>query len=415
MRESVDPAGRDRGRVVVTGLGAVSGFGWGLGPLWEGLRAARVAIGPFDRFDHRAHRTHLASQVPPMSEGACDPPSIWKRSSYADRFAVFAAREAVRGAALDLDSFRSRLGVFFGTSTGGMLEGEEYFQEILRGARRRQRVSLLASQPLDGPGDAVARSLRIEGPVGTISSACSSGAMALGAALSAVRRGEVDAALAGGADSLCRLTYSGFNALRSVDPDPCRPFRRDRAGLSIGEGAAAVLLEPLEGALAREATPIVELAGFAATCDAHHMTAPEVDGSGAARAILESLKDARVEADDVDFVNAHGTGTLLNDRAEWRALSRVFGGRIATIPITSTKALLGHLLGSAGVLEAVATALCLRAREVHPMPRSGVADPALPANLVLYRPRPLERARHGLSTSLAFGGANAAIVLSRYG
>lgn len=415
MSEPAAPAGMDSRRVVITGLGAVSAFGWGVGPLWEGLRMARVAIGPFDRFDHRAHRTHLASQAAPLPEGVPDPASMGKRLSYADRFAVHSAREALRLAGLDLDSCRSRVGVFFGSSTGGMFEGEEYYRELLRGSRRGPRLSLLASHQLNGPGDAVARTLRIEGPVETVSSACSSGAMALGAALRAVRRGEVDAAIAGGADSLCRLTYAGFNALRSVDPDPCRPFRKDRAGLSLGEGSAVVILEPLDRALARGAAPLVEFSGEAATCDAHHMTAPEASGSGAARAIRESLRDARVGADDVDFVNAHGTGTPLNDIAEWRALSRVFGERVSSIPITSTKALVGHLLGSAGVLEAVATVLCLRAREVHPMPRAGTPDPSLPANLVLDRPYRLERARHALSTNLAFGGANAALVFSRYG
>jgi 3-oxoacyl-[acyl-carrier-protein] synthase II len=398
---------------VVSGVGAVSGLGWGVDALWEGLRSGRTAIRPFHRFDHSLHRTHLAAEAGAEPLGTFSPGR--RRLSLADRFALFAAAEAVRRAGLTAPLDALEAGVWLGSSTGGMFESEAFFQRFVTD-RRHARLGDLASQQVSGPGDAVARHLGVTGPVQTISSACSSGALALGAALDAVRSGTVDVAVAGGSDSLCRLTYAGFNALRSVDEEPCLPFRAGRAGMSFGEGAAVLVLEPLERVLARGATPLAELAGAGASCDAHHMTAPEPAGTGAAAALQAALRDARLPAGAIDFVNAHATGTTLNDAAEWQALVRVFGDRAGTLPIVLTKAILGHLLGSAGAIEAVVTVLCLLHRELHPAP-SGVRpgeQEDLPASLVLDRPLAVPEAHAAVSTSLAFGGANAALVFSRW-
>ncbi len=395
--------------IVVTGLGAVTAFGWGTGPLWEGVRRGVTAIGPFARFDASRHRTHVAAQVP--DRGGAEPPD--RRLSLADRFAVAAAAEAVAGASLDLVRCRERTGVFFGSSAGGMLESERFLETLLRFGPRRARAAPVASQQFNGPGDAVARHIGSCGPVETTSSACASAAMAIGAALRALQRGEIDVALAGGSDALCQLTYAGFNALRSVDEAPSRPFRKDRMGLSIGEGAGVLVLETASHAKERAASSIAILAGEASTCDAHHMTAPHPDGAGASEAIRLALQDAHEDAADVDFVNAHGTGTPLNDAAEAAALRAVFGDRMRSIPVTSTKALIGHLLGAAGAVEAVITVLGLARREVHPMPDTGERDTELGLDLVLGTPRPLSRAMCAISTSLAFGGANAVLVFTR--
>jgi 3-oxoacyl-[acyl-carrier-protein] synthase II len=390
-------------------LGAVTPFGWGAERLWEGARRGVTAVGPFTRFDASRHRTHLAAEVPLREAGSGFAP----RLSLADRFAVAAAHEAVAHAGLDLARCRERTGVFFGSSAGGMLEGEWFFDaHIHRGARHAKR-GLVASQQFNGPGDAVARAIGAGGQVETISSACASAAMAIGAALQALRRGDVEVALAGGSDALCQLTYGGFNALRSVDEAPSRPFRKDRLGLSLGEGAGVLVLETAAAAAARGAKPIAFLAGEASTCDAHHMTAPHPDGSGASDAIRLALADARAVPDDVDFVNAHGTGTPLNDASEAAALKAVFGDRTPSIPVTSTKSLIGHLLGSAGAVEAVVTVLGLALGEVHPMPDTGAHDPSLGLDLVLGQPRVLSHARYAISTSLAFGGANSVLVFSR--
>jgi 3-oxoacyl-[acyl-carrier-protein] synthase II len=395
--------------IVVTGLGAVTPFGWGIESLWDGARRGITAIGPFIRFDASRHRTHLAAEVPLVDCG----PQPSGHLSLADRFAVASAREAVLGAALDLDRYRERTGVFFGSSAGGLIEGEWFFEALIHPGARHARRGLVASQQFNGPGDAVARDVGACGQVETISSACASAAMAIGSALRALRRGDVDVALAGGSDALCQLTYAGFNALRSVDEAPSRPFRKDRLGLSLGEGAGVLVLESATHAKRRGAQPIAILAGEASTCDAHHMTAPQPNGSGASDAIRLALSDARIAPGDVDFVNAHGTGTPLNDAAEATALKAVFGDRVRSIPVTSTKALIGHLLGSAGAVEAVVTVLGLARGEVHPMPATGELDPEIGLDLVLGVPRALPAAACAISTSLAFGGANAVLVFSR--
>jgi 3-oxoacyl-(acyl-carrier-protein) synthase len=399
--------------VAVTGWGAVSGFGWGAETLWQGLRRGAVAIRDFDRFDHAAHRTHLAGQAPPAPPGSELGNGHGRpRASLADRFALQATAEALRRAGLDGDLRSRRAGVFFGSSTGGTFESEEFFAALTRSERRRAPLGLLLSQPTSGPGDAVARAFGVTGPVATLSSACASATLAIGEALQALRAGEVEVALAGGSDALCRLTFAGFNSLRSVDAAPCRPFRPGREGLSIGEGAGILVLEPLAAALARGARPAAILAGAGASCDAYHMTAPDPAGRGVARAIRAALADAGLGPDAVDFVNAHGTGTPLNDTAEWAALEAVFGERAARLPVTSTKGAVGHFLGAAGGIEAVATVLCLVHGEVHPTPGEGPVDAACPVDLVLGAPRPLA-ARTALSTNFAFGGSNAAIVIQR--
>jgi 3-oxoacyl-[acyl-carrier-protein] synthase II len=367
-----------------------------------------AAVRPLTRFDRTRHRTKLAAEVP-LNE---DPEPFTRNLSLADRFAVAAAREAIASARLDLEACRERTGVFFGSSAGGMLEGELFFEGYIHPEKRRARRGLVTSQQFNGPGDAVARALRVFGPVETYSSACASASMAIGAALQALRRGDVDVALAGGSDALCQLTYAGFNALRSVDEAPSRPFRKDRAGLSLGEGAGVLVLESAVRAKARGAKPIAILAGEASTCDASHMTAPQPDGAGASDAIRLALADAAVGAGDVDFVNSHGTGTPLNDASEAAALKAVFGDRVRSLPVTSTKALIGHLLGSAGAVEAICTVLGLARSEVHPMPDGGERDSELGLDLVFGTPRKLARAGCAVSTSLAFGGANAALVFT---
>jgi 3-oxoacyl-[acyl-carrier-protein] synthase II len=394
--------------VAVTGVGVVSGFGWGVPALWNGLCAGETAIRPFDRFRHDDQRTHLAAQVPQDPYEGVLPGRV--RASRADRYAIAAAREAVHDIP-ELTAEAERVGVYFASSTGGLPESEVFYAALLRG--KRAGAGSLASQTCNGPGDAVARALGVAGPVHSVSTACASGSMVVGDAIRAIRADEVDVALAGGAESLCVLTYSGFNALRSIDELPCRPFRRDRAGLSLGEGAAVLVLERLDRARARGAEVLALALGEGASCDAQHMTAPDPTGAGAARAIALALREASVPPEAVSLINAHGTGTLHNDVAESHALAAIFGARLSSIPVTSTKALVGHLLGAAGAIEAVATVLCLVNEAVHPMPNCGVIDPALPLDLVIGTPRTLSEPNCALSLSLAFGGANAAVLFAR--
>lgn len=394
--------------VAVTGLGIVSPFGWGLASFCRGLERGETAIRRVSRFDPSTFRTQQAAQVPDLREESGRRGRV--RSTLADRYALAAAREGLLQAGLSGDLQTTSCGVFFGSSTGGMWESEEYFASLLNSSK--YKVSRLVDQQPSGPAEVVARSLRVEGPVVTIASACASATLALGVALASLREGEVDVALAGGADSFCRLTFAGFNSLRAVDPQACRPFRAERQGMSLGEGAAVLVLEPIDRAHSRGATILGYLLGAGGSCDGHHMTSPDPEGLGIERAVRQALADAAMGPDEIDFVNLHGTGTPANDLAESRMLHRVFGSRVRSLPVTSTKSLVGHYLGAAGAVEAVATLVGLATGRVHPTAGEGTVDPDLGVDLVVGEPRVLD-ARRALSTNLAFGGANAAAIFAR--
>ena len=397
--------------IVVSGIGVVSAWGWGAAVFRDGLGGGGTAIGNFTRFDPSAYASHIAAAVPARPEGSSRRPRRNPQPSWADSFAIAAAREAVAAARLPDDLSACAAGVFFGSTTGGMFEGESFYERFRSGGFDSGPRRMLTSLPASRPADSVARELGITGPVETVSSACASSTLAIGLALEALREGAVRVALAGGADSLCRVTFGGFNSLQSVDTKPCVPFRRDRRGLSLGEGGAVLLLERLEDARARGVTPVAELAGAGASADAYHMTAPEPEGRGAAAALSSALRDADCHADDVDLINAHGTATPLNDLAEFRALELVFGARVGSIPIAATKGSVGHLLGCAGAVEAVATVLALRDQRLQPMPGGGEIDPATPVRLI--RDSIPASLRTAVSLNLGFGGCNGALVFRR--
>lgn len=411
MRPSDGPAGLPP--VVVTGLGVVTAAGWGLGAFVSALRQGRAAIGAFSRFDHDRHRTQIAGEVPEAPAAARAIPG-WPRLSQSDRFAVFAAREALAQAGWPASLDTTRAGVYFASSTGGLLETEQYFLADTGASAARPLRRLLDAHSLSSPAESVARDLGVGGPVETIASSCAAGTLAVRQALDAVRTGEVDVALAGGADGLCLTTFSGFDALRAMDAQPCRPFRADRGGLSLGEGAGVLVLETLDHAVARGATPLALVVGAGASCDADHMTAPTPDGLWAVAAVRLALDDAGVAADDIDVVNAHGTATPLNDAAEAAALRHVFGSRFDTIAIEATKGLIGHLLGAAGAVEAVATVVSLADGLVHATPRGPGDETTIAPGLVLGTSRTDLGPRLGLSVNLGFGGANAAVVFQRW-
>jgi 3-oxoacyl-[acyl-carrier-protein] synthase II len=395
-------------RVAITGLGAVTGFGWGIAALEAGLSSGRTAIGPFTRFDAASFPTRIAAEVPPA------PPHLrglrgWGALSFADRFALAAAREAAAAAGLPFDERTGRgAGVFFGGSTGGLYECERVYEAHRGGTLARAPRGPIRRHLVQRPAEAVARALRADGPVETVCSACASGTLAIGAALDAVRRGEVRVAFCGGADSLARVTYGGFNALRAVDAAPCRPFRADRAGMSLGEGAGVLVLERLDAARRRGAAILAECLSAGASADAHHMTAPQPGGEGASRAIARALLEAGRPPADVSLVNAHGTGTPLNDRAEFAALQRALGPAASSVPLAVTKGSVGHVLGGAGGVEAVAAILAIARQRHQPVCGGGTVDPQTP----------VRRAGGGgdapigavLSINLGFGGVNAALL-----
>jgi 3-oxoacyl-[acyl-carrier-protein] synthase II len=270
---------------------------------------------------------------------------------------------------------------------------------------------LIAHQPASVT-DLVARRLGAHGPRSTIMTACSSSATAIGYAADRIRLGQVEVAIAGGAEGLCRLTFAGFSCLRATAPDPCRPFDAERKGLNLGEGAAVLVLEDYERARARGATVLALVAGCGITADAHHMTAPHPEGEGAARAMLAALDDARLPPGAVGYINAHGTATPHNDAAETAAIKTVLGARADRVPISSIKSMVGHTLGAAGAVEAVASVLTLARGFIPPTVNLQTPDPAFGLDYVPGAARQVE-VEVVLSNSFAFGGNNTTLAFTR--
>ena len=397
--------------VAITGLGAVTALGGDVGALAAAVVDGRSGIGPLTAFVHQG-RCALAAEVPEGGGGNALPPPLARRLSRADRFALAAADQACRQAGLDAGLRREAL-LYVGATTGGLRETEEAYRRRRAGEDRRFRVSRLLGTPLATPAAVVSQVLGVFGPRATFSTACSSSALAIAAAANAIRRGRARVALAIGCDQLCRLTYAGFDALQALDPAPCRPFDRERRGLSLGEGAGALVLEDLEQARARGAKVRALVLGAGTATDAHHVTAPHPDGAGARAALMAALAAARLEPAAVDYVNAHGTGTRQNDAVEIAALRAVFGRHLAHVPISSSKSQVGHTLAAAGAIEAVVTVLGLEHGCLPPTLNLRTPDPAWD-DLDLV-PTAGRRMRIGIavSSSFGFGGHNVTLVFGR--
>jgi 3-oxoacyl-[acyl-carrier-protein] synthase II len=394
-------------RVVITGLGAVSPLGVGARVLYERWRDGESGI--------------------EEGLGRCrdfDPTSFLstKEARRSDRFAqlaIAASEEALAEAGWTSDGQPpydpDRVGCVVGTGVGG-LGTIEAQHDVLRD-RGPERVSPLSVPLLMANAATAALAMRhgLRGPAQTTVSACAAGSDALGAALRMIRAGDADAVVAGGAEAaLTPLARSAFAAMGAVSVSGVsRPFDARRDGFVMGEGAGILVLEELEAAEARGATVLAELAGYGASADAHHITAPEPDGRGAARAIERALEDAAMGPSDIDYVNAHGTSTPLNDRAETEALKAALGPAAHEIPVSSTKSAIGHLLGGAGAVEAVATVLALQARTAPPTLGYEEPDEGLDLDYVPDGPRSIGNGRPpvALSSSFGFGGHNAVLCL----
>jgi len=372
MSMTASGATSERPDVFVTGFGIVSAAGRGAQAHVAALREGRSGLGRLTRFES-PRCGHL-----PVAE-------------------VSGLRGAIALGAAALESLAppADAGFALGTTVGGMPETEEAVATLLEGDAIDESVWL--RHECGAVTHALAAGAGLEGPALTLSTACSSGAEAIAAAAEMIQTGCVDAMVAGGSDALCRLTLNGFASLLVVDPEGCRPFDRDRAGMSLGEGAAFLLLE-------REpsAPPLARLAGWGNSCDAYHATAPEPDGRGAERALRAALARAGLKPADIDYVNAHGTGTPDNDRAEGRALMRLFDG--APPPVSSTKRIFGHTLGAAGAIEAVVSVLAINHGLLPGNPGFETPDPE--CGLVPLRNCIDSRPRAVLSSSFGFGGNN---------
>ncbi|MBI1796652.1 MAG: beta-ketoacyl-ACP synthase II [Candidatus Eisenbacteria bacterium] len=405
-------------KVLVTGTGVVSPLGNGTDVFWKNLIAGVSGAGPITRFDTANYSTRFACEVKGFStEGVIDRKDA-KRMDRFVQFAVVAAHEAIRGAGLDLETLdRRRIGVIVGSGIGGMETFEEQHSQLVHKGPGRVSPFFIPMMIVDMAAGQISIQFGLQGPNFATVSACASGAHAIGEALRLLRAGDADVILAGGSEAtITPMALAGFGSARALstrNDEPqraSRPFDAGRDGFVIGEGAAMLVLETEDHARRRGATPICELLGYGASGDAYHMTAPCVDGEGAARAMRRALDDARLPVDQLQYVNAHGTSTPAGDPAEVAAIKSVFGDHARRLAVSSTKSMTGHLLGAAGGIEAVATALTIARGIVPPTINLEQLDPTCDLDFVPLQAR-TQRVTAALSNSFGFGGHNVTLAL----
>jgi nodulation protein E len=394
-------------RVAITGIGVVSACGLRRDEFWQRLCAGKSAIAPIESVDCSRLRFRNGAEV-----RGFDPELHFEASQLAllDRFAQFtivAAKEAIEDSGVAFTpELRQRTAVVTGTSLGGQITQERACEGYYKEGSRVHPLSIPRTMANAGASH-VSMVLKLSGPAYTISTACSSSAHAIGQAFRMVRSGEADLALTGGGEAPFAPGHlAAWDSMRVVSNDTCRPFCLERSGLILGEGAAMLVLEPLDGAIARDARIYAEVAGLGMTSDSHHITQPSADG--ASRAICAALVDAGAQPQDVGYINAHGTGTLANDVTETAAIRNVFGSRTDRLPVSATKSIHGHALGASGALEAAATALALANRVLPPTANFLTPDPKCKLDIVAGSARPVA-VRLALSNSFAFGGLNAVL------
>lgn len=390
-------------RVVITGLGVITSVARGREATWAGLLAGRDGLGPLTRLRLPLEPAQLAAQI------AWEEP-LPKRQTLCEAWSRAALAEALDGWTPSLDP--RRMGVFQGAGTSGLPIPEAYL-DALREDRPAPPMAESAYQTPCTVADSLAALLGAEGPRSTIMNACSSSLLALGQAWERVAGGELDLALAGGAESLCTMTWSGFSSLKAVDPAPNRPFSRDRAGLNLGEAAVQFILEPLEQARARGAVIFAEVRGYGASLDAHHPTAPHPEGEGARRAMAQALQMGRLDPSEVDLVSAHGTATPANDGAECKAIRAALGDAAKAVSVTSSKSQFGHTLGAAGAAGAMVAVLALRDQVVSPTLRLEDPDPDCDLDCTPKEAK-ARQLRAALVNAFAFGGNNVSLALRRW-
>lgn len=400
-----------RPRVVVTGMGAVCATGAGIAALWDAARNGRSAVG-LSEFDRPGtNQVKLAAQIKSFApEGQIDA----KVLPFCDRFsqlAIVAADEAMAQARLASEPRQgSRTAVILGTGVGGISTIDELCYNAYGS---KSRLNPLAIPRIMGSAATSHLSMRYgcTGPTFTITSACASSAQAVGIGTSLVRSGTVDRAIVGGSESsMTALNIRAWELLRVLTPDACRPFSAGRNGMVLGEGAAIMVIERLEAAHERNAAPLAEIIGYGTSSDAFDIVRP--DAEGARTAIELAIADAGLTPDDIDYVNAHGTGTIANDIAEAKALQRVFGDRLSRLAVSSTKPIHGHTLGAGGAIELAITIMALRANVAPPTINWLGPDPNCGLDPVANEARELP-IRVALSNSFAFGGVNACLVVTR--
>jgi 3-oxoacyl-[acyl-carrier-protein] synthase II len=396
-------------RIAITGLGIFCAAGRDVPSFTEALFSGRSAIGPIDLFDVSAFPSGIGAQLHGFDPLQYFPAREARKMSRVDQFGVIAAGEALTQSGAIGHYSPYDIAVSLGAGASGMLQSEEWLRVNLAGGRATP--SLLRGLLPDRTATCIAERYNLCGQQISITTACSSSATSLGWGADLIKTGRAKAVLCGGSDCLSLLTFAGFNSLKVVDSSPCSPFSLGRQGISLGEGAAFLVLEDEAEARRREAPIFGRLLGYAVAGEAYHMTAPDPSGADAARAMSDALHHAGVPADAIGWVHAHGTGTPLNDVVESKALQLVFGERAPRVPLVSTKGLTGHCLGAAGCVGALASLISLKQGMIPPTLNFRGVDPDCPLDYCHEGPRSSD-ARIALANSFAFGGNITTLVLS---
>ena len=409
-------------RAVITGTGLITCAGVGTDPTWEAVRAGRGGIGPIESFDTSAFRTHIGGEVRGFEATEYVSRKKVRQMDRFAQYAVAATRMAVEESGIAIEGpFADRVAVVVSSGIGGISTIHRFARVVDGHDQGRVSPFFLPMVLVNLAAGHVAIETGAKGPIFSPVSACSTGVHSIGEGLELIRHGRADAVIAGGSEAaLCTLGLASFDAMRALstrndEPERAsRPFDRDRDGFVMSDGAGIVVLEERERALERGATILGEIAGWGMSGDAHHVTSPAPEGEGAVRCMRSALVDAGIEPTDVDYVNAHGTSTPINDPTETQAIKTVFGDHAHALAISSTKSMLGHSLGATGAVEAVLAALALREGVLPPTINLDNPDPACDLDYVPNAAREQE-ASVAISNSFGFGGTNATVVVRRHG
>jgi len=410
-----------RKRVVVTGLGCISPVGNNVKDTWEALLAGKSGMASITAFDASAHKTKFAAEVKGFDAAALFGARDARKMDRFAQFATVATLEALAHSGLKVDdSNRDRVGILIGSGIGGISTLIEQY-EVLR-QRGPDRVSpfLIPMMISDSAAGNIAIRVGARGPNMSLATACASGTNALGEAAEMIRRGAADVMIAGAAEAaITAISMAGMNVMTALSTrndapqKASRPFDKNRDGFVMGEGAGSMILESLEHAQARGANILCEFTGYGTTDDAHHISAPAENGAGAVMSMRHALENAGLNLDEVDYINAHGTSTHLNDKSETTAIKTLFGPQAYKIPVSSTKSMTGHLLGGAGGVEAGVTVLAIRDQIAPPTINYETPDPRCDLDYVPNQARPL-KIEYALSNSFGFGGTNGSLIFKRF-
>ena len=394
-------------RVAITGVGIITALGRGLATTEAALKEGKSGIGKIESFDTSLHKTFLGAEVKDV---------LKDKDFKGDRASVLVLKACKD--ALEMASFLSNKDyslhapVILGTTLGGMLSGQQYHRDLILNKNRQNRTALLKDYFSCNQARHVIEEFGLIGEPLVLHNACASGLSAIGCAFYRIQSGASDVVIAGGYDVFSDFTHAGFNSLQLIAPELCRPFDKNRSGLILGEGTGILIVEELNSAMKRGAKILAEITGYGQSSDAYHITKPDPTAKGAASAIKMAIDKARIKSTDIDYVNAHGTGTQLNDAMEAKALHLALGPYAAKVPLSSVKPMIGHTLGASGAIETIISIIAINGSSAPENLNYKTPDPDCKLNIISGKPKSME-IKTVLSNSFGFGGSNCALVLKK--